>query len=116
MGAETPARRSQTARELAEQFGLSPRTIGVLVAEPRADFLARAKARRERAVELRATGLKHREITAEMDLPIGTVSYLLHQAEKLAAQETEEDSDGRLLHEAKDLAEVQDADEQRLSA
>ncbi|WP_432507244.1 sigma factor-like helix-turn-helix DNA-binding protein [Kineococcus arenarius] len=54
------------------------------MAEPREDFLARAKARRDRAVELRAQGLKHREIAAEMDVPIGTVGRLLHEAKKLA--------------------------------
>jgi transposase len=83
-----------TAREAAAKFGLAPRTIRDIVAEPRDEYLARAKARRDRAVELRAQGLKHREIAAEMDVPIGTV--------------------GRLLHEAKKLTET--ADEQPLSA
>jgi len=92
VGAETPARRSKTARELAAQFGIHPVTVRRMIAEPRDDFLARAKARRERAVELRATGLKHREIAAEMGVPIGTV--------------------GRLLHEAKKLAEAKDGEEQ----
>lgn len=85
-----------TAREAAEKLGVSPRTVKRLVAEPRDDFLARARARRDRAVELRAQGLKHREIAAEMDVPIGTVS--------------------RLLHEAKKLTEAQDAHQQPLSA
>ncbi len=84
MSAETPQRRKLTAREAAEKFGVHPRTIRRIVAEPREDFLARAKARRDRAVELRAQGLKHREIAAEMDVPIGTVGRLLHEAKKLA--------------------------------
>ena len=96
MSAETPARRKMTARQAAAHFGVSTSTVKRLVAEPREDFLARAKARRDQVVELRAQGLKHREIAAEMDVPIGTVS--------------------RLLHEAKKLAEAQDAGEQRLSA
>jgi len=91
VGAETPARRSKTARELAAQFGVHPVTVRRMIAEPRGDFLARAKARRERAVELRATGLKHREIAAEMGVPIGTVGRLLHEAKKLTeAQAAEE--------------------------
>lgn len=91
MGAETPQRRPMTAREAAERSGLAPRTIRSLMAEPREDYLARAKARRERVVELRAQGLKHREIAAELGIPIGTVGYVLHQAKKLAeAQELEE--------------------------
>jgi len=85
-----------TARQAAAHFGVSTSTVKRLVAEPREDFLARAKARRDQVVELRARGLKHREIAAAMDVPIGTVS--------------------RLLHEAKKLAEVQNAGEQRLSA
>ena len=76
-----------TAREAAAHFGVSPATVKRLVAEPREDFLARAKARRDRAVQLRAEGLKHREIAAEMDVPIGTVGRLLHEAKKLAAHE-----------------------------
>ncbi|WP_380176988.1 sigma factor-like helix-turn-helix DNA-binding protein (plasmid) [Kineococcus sp. DHX-1] len=72
-----------TAREAAAKFGLAPRTIRDIVAEPRDEYLARAKARRDRAVELRAQGLKHREIAAEMDVPIGTVGRLLHEAKKL---------------------------------
>jgi len=96
VSAETPERRSRTARELAEVYGVTPRTVRSIMAEPREEFLARARARRDRAVELRARGLKHREIAAEMDVPIGTIS--------------------RLLHEAKKLAEAQDADGQRLSA
>lgn len=91
MGAETPARRSKTAREMAEQFGVSPSTVKRMIAEPREDYLARAKARRERAVELRTQGLKHREIAAEMDLPIGTVGYLLHQAKRLAEAQAADD-------------------------
>ncbi|MGI4896142.1 MAG: sigma factor-like helix-turn-helix DNA-binding protein [Janthinobacterium lividum] len=85
-----------TARQAAAHFGVSTSTVKRLVAEPREDFLARARVRRDRAVELRAQGLKHREIAAEMGVAIGTV--------------------GRLLHEAKKLAEVQAADEQPLSA
>jgi transposase len=80
-----------TAREAAAKFGVHPRTIRHIVAEPRDDYLARAKARRERVVELRAQGLKHREIATELGIPIGTVGYVLHQAKKLAeAQELEE--------------------------
>jgi len=76
---------------MAAEYGVHPVTIRRIIAEPRGDFLARAKARRERAVELRATGLKHREIAVEMDVPIGTVGRLLHEAKKLAeAQAVEE--------------------------
>lgn len=82
MSAETPARRKMTAREGAQRLGVSPRTIQRLVAEPRADFEARAQERRQRAVELREQGLKYREIAEEMGCSVGTVGTLLHHARK----------------------------------
>lgn len=87
MSAQNPRRRPVTQREMAEKFGVSTRTVARFMAEPREDFLARAKARRDRAVELRAQGLKYVEIAAEMDVSTGTVSRLLHDAKKLVEQE-----------------------------
>ncbi|RYH22504.1 MAG: replication protein RepB, partial [Alcaligenaceae bacterium] len=43
----------------------------------------RAKARRDRAVELRAQGLKYRQIAEMMGISTGTVGRLLHDARKL---------------------------------
>lgn len=80
MGAERPARRPQTARELAEEMGASARTIQRIWAEPREEFLARANQRRTRAVELRSQGMKYREIADAMGVTIGTVSSLIHGA------------------------------------
>ena len=82
MGAERPIRRKRPARELAEQFGVSTRTIQRLIAEPRDEFEARAAENRRRAVELREQGLKYREIAEEMGIQIGTVGKLLHDARK----------------------------------
>lgn len=82
MGAETPARRQRTARELAEAMGASTRTVRRIVAEPRDEFLARATRRRAQAVELRSQGMKYREIADEMAVTIGTVSSLIHGARK----------------------------------
>lgn len=86
MSAETPARRKVTAREAAEQLGVSTRTIRRLVAEPRAEFEARAQARRARAVELREQGLLYKEIAEEMDTTTGIVGRLLRDARKHAAK------------------------------
>lgn len=77
MTATTPARRNKTARELAEQFGVSTRTIQRAIAEPRAVYEARVEARHERIRELRAEGLSYRAIAAELDISIGTVHYAL---------------------------------------
>lgn len=82
MPARLPQRRKITAREAAEKFGVSTRTIRRAAAEPRAEFLARAQLRRDRAVQLRQEGKKHVEIAAIMEIPIGTVSTLLDQARK----------------------------------
>jgi transposase len=81
-GAERPVRRKQTARELAEKFGSSTRTIQRLVAEPRDDYEARARERRNRAAELRKQGLLYREIAETMGCSIGTVGRLLYDVRK----------------------------------
>lgn len=84
MAAENPVRRTKTARELAERLGVSERTIRKIAAEPRGDFEARARQRRERAAELRASGLKYKEIAEEMGISSGAVGALLHDARRYA--------------------------------
>lgn len=84
MTAQNPRRRPVTSREMAAKFNVSTRTVERFMAEPREDFLARAKARRDRAVELRGQGLKYAEIAEAMEVSVGTVSRLLHDAKKLA--------------------------------
>ncbi|WP_301851166.1 sigma factor-like helix-turn-helix DNA-binding protein [Rhodococcus pyridinivorans] len=85
MSAETPVRRNRTARELADRLGISPRTVRKIMAEPRGEYEARAAERRQQAVELRAQGLKYREIAEEMGIQIGAVGKLLHDARKAEA-------------------------------
>ncbi|WP_072751357.1 sigma factor-like helix-turn-helix DNA-binding protein [Rhodococcus maanshanensis] len=80
MGAVTPARRTETAREVAERLGISPRTVRNIMAEPRAEFEARAAERRRRVLELRAEGLKLREIANEVGMTVGGVGTILHRA------------------------------------
>lgn len=84
MSAVHPVRRKITARAAAEQFGCSVRTVKRIAAEPRTEVESRAKARRDRAVELRNQGLKYREIAEEMGVAIGSVATLLHAARRLA--------------------------------
>lgn len=90
MSAQMPIRRTKTARELAEKWGVSERSVYRRVAEPRAEFLARAAERRATVVELRAKGLTHAQIAAETGYPLGTVGRLLHDARKLAEREAAE--------------------------
>lgn len=82
MGAQQARRRKEnaTAREVAERFGVSIRTVQRLIAEPRGEFLARAAARRTQAVKLRSEGLKYVEIAERMGVSTGTVSRLIHDA------------------------------------
>ncbi|MBF6163056.1 replication protein RepB [Nocardia cyriacigeorgica] len=77
MGAKNPVRRSKTARELAEQFGASPRTIQRLIAEPRADYESRAIEKRRRAQQMRSEGATYREIADELGIGVGSVAALL---------------------------------------
>ncbi|OFV72490.1 sigma factor-like helix-turn-helix DNA-binding protein [Rhodococcus erythropolis] len=89
MGAETPARRNRTAREVAERIGASPRTVRRIIAEPRASYEARAAERRKRVLELRANGMKLREIAAEVGMSVGGVGTILHHARKAEQSKAE---------------------------
>lgn len=80
MTARHPVRRKITAREAAERMGLSERQVRRLAAEPRSAYLERAAERRERAVELRIAGLTYRQIAAELDCSLSSVSRMLDRA------------------------------------
>lgn len=75
----TRAKRTQTARELADRFGVSVRTIQRTVAQPREDYLADAAARRERIHAMRAEGLSMRAIAEREGVTVGAVHYALHK-------------------------------------
>ena len=89
MPAEKPVRRKHTARELAEQFGVSPRTIQRLMAEPRPEYLARAQDRRRRITELRAQGKTMRAIADQLGVSVGLVATYAKQAQ--LAEQTNQD-------------------------
>lgn len=76
----TRARRKHTARELAERFGVTPRTIQSLVAEERAVYVGRANERRTQIIELARTGLGVRAIARQMEVDPGLVSKRLKEA------------------------------------
>lgn len=85
MAALRAGRRNASARELAERMGVTPRTIQRYIAEPRAEYEARAEARHERIRKLRAEGLSMRAIGAEVGVSVGTVHYALNRAADKAA-------------------------------
>lgn len=82
MVAENPVRRKKTARELAEQLGISQSTVRRLMAEPRTDYLARANAKREQVAELRATGLSVRAIANQLGISKSSVGRYIKELDK----------------------------------
>lgn len=81
MPAKNPVRRAKTARELAEKFGASDRTIRRMIAEPRDNYEARAAEKRMKAQQLRDEGATYRQIADVLEVSIGSVSSLLRQRE-----------------------------------
>jgi hypothetical protein len=85
MPAEVPKRRpaGRTAQQVAEVLGCSTRTIRRIQAEPRAQFEARARQRRDLVLALKdEQGLTYREIADAMGLSTSHVGKLLHEARK----------------------------------
>jgi DNA-directed RNA polymerase specialized sigma24 family protein len=70
------SRGGRTARDVAEQAGLSLRQVQRWTSEPRTTYLAGVQARRQKIRALRAEGLSMRQIAAELGCSVGTV----HQA------------------------------------
>jgi len=73
-------KRHGTARELAERFGVSPRTVQRLVAEERADYVSRAVSRRDQIITLHRQGVKQKAIAAQLDVTPALVSMRLREA------------------------------------
>jgi len=81
-------RRTVTARELADRFGVSPRTVVRMVAEERAAYEGRSRQRRDQIVELHRQGLKGYEIARELNVSTGLVSTRLKEARSAGADLT----------------------------
>lgn len=88
MTAARPGRRTVTARELAERFNRSPRTIRRIVAEPRDDFEARARARQTEALALRAQGLSYAQIAATMGVTRDAAAGLVRRGRQHTSTRT----------------------------
>ena len=82
MVAEKPIRRRKTARELANQLGVSQSTVRRLMAEPRDQYLARANTKREQIAELRAVGLSVRAIAEKLGISKSAVGRYVQEYEK----------------------------------
>ncbi|WP_327378945.1 HTH domain-containing protein (plasmid) [Streptomyces sp. NBC_01216] len=73
-------RRTATARELADRFGVSERTVLRMIAEERTTYEGRSRQRRDQIVELHRQGLKGYEIARELNVSTGLVSIRLKEA------------------------------------
>jgi len=80
MTAETPTRRSVTAKEGAKTLGCSSRTVRRIAAEPRTEFIQRSRARQDLALELKNAGLKYREIANRLACSEKAAQNLVHRA------------------------------------
>lgn len=102
MSTSTPtrARRTQTARALAEKFGVHPVTIRRTVAEERSTYEARAQETRERIIELKRQGLKQVTIAQELRITTGLVSIRLKEAREAGIDLTPTETDNTLNNRA----------------
>ena len=88
MTAYTPERRKISARALAELHGVSPRTVRRAIAEPRADYLARAQARRLEIIDLRAQGKTWADVATHFGISVAAAKQAGFDARKALAAET----------------------------
>lgn len=89
-------RRTVTARELADRFGVSPRTVLRMIAEERAIYEGRSRERRNEIVELHRQGLKGYEIARELSVSVGLVSMRLKEAREAGIDLTRYTADGAM--------------------
>lgn len=76
----TRARRTHTAREMAERFAVSPRTVRRVIAEERVSYESRANERRAQIIELHRQGWTGRAIATHLKVSPGLVSTRLREA------------------------------------
>jgi hypothetical protein len=79
LAAEHAVKRQRTAREVAEELGVSPRTVRRVVAQPRAEYLGEAEQRRQRIRAMRSQGMTMRAIANEEGIVVSAVHYALHK-------------------------------------
>ena len=75
--------RKKTAREMAEELGVSVSTVTRRYAEPREQYLSRARKREDEALRLKEMeNLSDREIAEEMDVSYYAAIGLIKRARK----------------------------------
>jgi transposase len=73
-------RRKITAREMAERFNVSPRTVRRAVAEERTTYEARADERRAQIIDRHRQGMTGTAIARELNITQALVSIRLREA------------------------------------
>lgn len=80
--------RKKTAKELADELGVSVSTVTRRYAEPREQYLSRARERENEALRLKETqNLSDREISEAMDVSYFAAIGLIKRARKRRALE-----------------------------
>lgn len=77
MTAMYPQKRKHTAAEMAKQFGVSPRTVQRIMAQPRAEYDAEAHTRQDEALALRGAGMKWGEVGERLGGISASAAYQL---------------------------------------
>lgn len=90
MGAENPVRRKVTATEGAKRLNCSDRTVQRIAAEPRQEFLKRAQDRGDRALAMKESGMKYREIGERLGCSPRAAESLVHRARVRKSKESSE--------------------------
>lgn len=85
-----PSPRSKTAKELASELGVSVSTITRRFAEPREEYLARARDRENHALELKSDGLTDTEIADALGISYYAAIGLIKRARKRVAESPSE--------------------------
>lgn len=89
MAAERPQRRKITAKEAAQRFGISERSVRRIVAEPREEYLARAAALRAAVIRLREVEkLPYKEISDQLGIPASSARRIITTARKQQREST----------------------------
>lgn len=80
--------RTQTAKELASELGVSVSTVTRRFAEPRAEYLARARAREDQALSLKEEkNLSDQDVAETMGVSYFSAIGLIKRARKRRVQQ-----------------------------
>lgn len=77
-----PSPRTKTAKELASELGVSVSTVTRRFAQPREEYVAAARAREDKALELKAQKLSDHEVAEAMGISYYSAIGLIKRARK----------------------------------